>query len=187
MKIASRTALTLLIPLLMPAISLAISSKDFIAYRDQEKKFIFQYPNTWAQVPSTHERTRIKIVNDNGNGRQDCAVNVQFDSNSRKQSPKEFLRSTPSVKEFEKGLRKTLPDAKLIKRGATFISNQDAIYNIVDFTIRSVGIEVPIRMYMVQTARDGNIYTISCRAGQQEFDEYASEFELIFSGFLIKP
>jgi len=185
MKIIQRMVLLLLLALLLPDITSAISSKDFITYRDQESKFISQYPNTWTQVPSTHERTRIKIVSENGNGGQDCAVNVQYEEKSKGISPKEFLRSAPSVQEFENGLRKALPDAKVLKRAATNLSNQDAIYYIVDFTIKSVAIEAPIRMYMVQTAKNGNIYTLSCRAGQQEFDERIAEFELIFAGFLI--
>lgn len=186
MKMILSLVLSLLLALLLPNISSAISSKDFITYRDQNNKFIFQYPNTWSQVPSTHERTRIKIVSENANGGQDCAVNVQFEKRSKNISPKEFVRSVPNVQEFEKGLRKALPDAKVIKRAATNLSNQEAIYNIVDFTIKSVGIEAPIRMYMVQTAKDGYIYTLSCRAGQEEFDERSAEFELIFAGFLIK-
>lgn len=187
MKMTSMATLLLLFPLLLPAISHAVSSKDIIIYRDQQKKFIFQYPNTWSQVPSTHERTRIKIVSSNGNGGQDCAVNVQFEKKSKNLSPKDFVRNALRAKVIEKGLRKALPDARVIKGGTSYISNQEAIYNIVDYTIRSVRIEAPIRMYMIQTARDGYVYTLSCRSSQQEFDEYVSDFEQIFAGFLIKP
>lgn len=167
--------------------SFAESNKDLQTYRDKEHGFILQYPTTWSQVPSTHERTRIKIVSENGNGAQDCMVNVQIEHNSKNLTARDFVRSAPTMQEHEQILRNTMPDAKVIKRGETHISNQDAIYYIVDFTFKSVGIEVPMRSLMVQTKKNEYLYSVGCRAEKHEFEKYMTDFQLIFVGFLIWP
>jgi hypothetical protein len=163
-------------------LSLAASDKDIQIYRDKDYRFILQYPATWSQVPSTHQGTRIKIVSENGDGDQDCMVNVQ---KTKKTSTKEFLRSAPSAKEHERILRNVLPDVKVIKRGETYISNQGAIYYIIDSIFKSVGIEVPMRQFMIVTAKNEHLYTVTCRATQEEFEQYLPDFQIVFAGFLI--
>lgn len=168
--------------LLFSNISLASSSNEDVVFRDTERKFIFQYPKDWQKVPSTHERTRIKIVSDNGDGEQDCSVNVREDKNIT--SPKDFVKDT-NFKAIENGLKKAYEDAKIIQSGSTFISSQEAIYYVANFTVKSVSVEIPFSAYVIQTSRNGYIYTIGCRSTSDEFLSRTKEFEKIFFGFLI--
>lgn len=173
--------------LLTTQYSYGVNSKDTIVFRDNESNFIFQYPSDWAQVPSTHTRTKIKVVSDHGNGTVDCAVNVQYDKKLVGVKPKEFIRTASNVAKYQERLRKSLPDAKVVDSGKTYISNQEAFYTITEYTFRSVGIDLPVKMITVQTAKKGHVYTLSCRSESDEFDEIMPMFQIILSGFLIKP
>ena len=164
----------------------ALNSRDIVVHRDAQAGFIFQYPKSWSPVPSTFERTRIKIVSEQGAGGEDCGVNVQIDESLRNVSPQEAIRRMPDARNYQRALRVGLPDATVVENGRTHLSNQDAVFFIITFTVRSVGLEVPGKMIAVQTARNGKVYTVSCRAGRNEFDRLMPVFQLIFAGFLIK-
>jgi hypothetical protein len=84
-------------------------------------------------------------------------------------------------------LRSSIPDATIIKNGRTFLSNQEAIYHIVKFTFRSFGLEVPIKMIMIQTVKREYVYTVSCRTSSDRFDEMMPMFQLIIAGFIFQP
>ncbi len=160
---------------------------DFTTYRDDMYKFIFQYPKSWSQVSTTHKNTRIKIVNENGSGDSDCGVNVQYVPEAKNMAMKDAIAQMSDPKVMQKSLRSAIPDATAIKNGKTFLSNQEAVYNIVKFTYRSFDIEVPIKMIQIQTVRSGYIYTFACRTSSERFDEMLPTFQLIATGFVIKP
>lgn len=162
----------------------SFSKNDFLTYRDDQFKFLFQYPKSWSPVSTTHKNTRIKIVNENGSGDSDCGVNVHFDASLKKMSPKEFVASISS-KTYEEKMRSVIPDATVIKSGTTFLGNQEGFYAITKSTFRSFEIEVPMEMLSMQTLRNGYIYTVSCRTRQDRFDEMMPFFKVIISGFLI--
>ena len=163
-----------------------LHGKDVIAYRDDQMGFIFQYPKTWTPVPSTHKRTRIKIVSERGAGGEDCSVNVQVDDNLRKLSSQEAIRQMPSANSYQQSLRTAIPDATVIETGKTYLSNQEAVFYVSTFTFRSVGMEVPIKMIHVQTIRNGKVYAVACRASSSDFARHMPAFQIILAGFLIK-
>lgn len=162
------------------------NAEDIIVYRDDQAGFILQYPKSWSSVPSTHQRTRIKIVNERGAGGEDCSVNVQVDESLGNVSAQEAIRRISDARNHERRLRTAIPDATVMQTGRTYLSNQEAVFFIITFTFRSVGLEVPMKMIMVQTVRNGRVYTVGCRAVQSEFDRLMPVFQLIFAGFLIK-
>jgi hypothetical protein len=123
---------------------------------------------------------RIKIASENGNGLQDCAVYVRSSK-----TPKVFLRLATNVKALEKGFRKTLPDAKIVEKGTTSLCDQSAVYYIMDFTSGDNGMAIPVRTYTVHAADGNTIYTITCRARKDRFDESMPDFKRILSGFVI--
>lgn len=164
--------------------SVASNGKQHV-YRDRERGFVLHYPATWSQVSSTHANTRIKIVKENRV--QDCMVNVQTGKVPRNLTADEFAKSAPTISEYEQLMKKVLPDMKIFKRERTFLSNQAAISYIYDSTFRSPGLEIPMRGIIIQTVKNGYIYSVSCRALRDEFEEHFTEFQLIFAGFLIWP
>lgn len=177
-------SLCLIIPISQ---SQGITDKDFMAYRDDTYKFILQYPKTWSPVPPTHKGTRIKIVNENGSGDCDCGVNVQYVPDAKNMKTKDAIAQMSDPQVIQKSLRSAMPDATIIKNGRTFLSNQEAVYNIIKFTFRSFGIEVPMKMIQIQTVKSGHVYTVSCRTSSDRFDEMMPIFQLIIAGFVIKP
>jgi S1-C subfamily serine protease len=160
-------------------------TNDFAVYQDDMNKFIFQYPKTWLPVSTTHKGTKIKVVNKNGFGDCDCGVNVQYDESVKKTPLAEFIASI-SKEDMEVVLRSTISDATVIESGKTYLSNQEAFYTISRFTFRSFGIEVPMKMLLIQTLKNGYIYTVACRTSQERFDEMFPSFQAIIAGFLIK-
>jgi len=164
----------------------ALTSKDFTVFRSKEDGFIFQYPKTWSKVPATHSNTKIKIVSKNGNGGEDCSVNVQqYNQQFANTSTKEFVRLIGNVEKYQAGIRKSMPDAVVVDSGTTSISNQDAFYAATTFTFKSVGVEIPFKMFTVVTLKKGRVYTVACRAAPEDFDRNMPMFQLVFSGFVL--
>ena len=166
--------------------SYAITGKDFTVFRSKEDGFIFQYPKTWSKVPSTHGNTKIKIVSNNGNGEEDCSVNVQkYNPQFVNTSAKEFVRLVGNVEKYQAGIRKSLPDAVVVDSGTTNLGNQDAFFTKTTFTFKSVGDEIPFQMFSVATLKKGRVYTVTCRAAPDSFESHMPIFQLIFSGFVL--
>lgn len=162
------------------------NGKNVRIFRDVQSGFILQYPDSWAKVPSTHEKTRIKVVSAEGMGGEDCGVNVQIEEGIKALTPQESVRLFPDGLAYQQNMRSVIPDLKVESSGRTHISNQDAIFYLSSFTFRSVGLEVPMKMMQVMTARKGKIFTITCRAGATEFESKLPVFLTIYVGFLIK-
>lgn len=160
---------------------------ELITYRDDTYKFVFQYPKTWSAVPSTHKGTKIKIVNENGSGDADCGVNVQYDASLKGVTPKEAIAIISNPQILQKAMRTGLPDATITKSGRTYLSNQEAFYTITKFTFRSFDVEVPMKMFQIQTAKIDYVYTFFCRTSSDRFDEMLPIFQLIPAGFVINP
>lgn len=165
----------------------SLSKNELITYRDDTYKFVFQYPKTWSAVPPTHKGTKIKIVNEYGSGDADCGVNVQYDASLKNVMPKEFIATISNPQNLQKARRTVIPDATIIKSGKTYLSNQEAFYTVTKFTFRSFEVEVPMKMLQIQTAKNGYVYTFSCRTSSDRFDEISHIFQLISAGFVIKP
>jgi len=186
-SIVTRILFILLSALPIHGVSAApLNSKNVAVYRDEQARFVLSYPISWARVPSTHQRTRIKIVSEEGAGGEDCAVNVQELEGASNLSPAEAIRSLPNARSYEHTLRTALPDAKVVRSGKTYLSNQEAVFFVTTFTVRSVSLEVPMKSIVVQTARNGKLYTASCRSSPERFEELMPIFQVIFSGLLIK-
>ena len=187
MTLVTRILFILLSALPIHGVSAApLNSKNVAVYRDEQSRFILSYPSSWTHVPSTHQRTRIKIVSEEGAGGEDCAVNVQELEDGNNLSPAEAIRSLPDARNYEHALRTALPNAKVVRSGKTHLSNQEAEFFVTTFTVRSVGMEVPMKSIVVQTIRNDKLYTASCRSSPERFEELMPIFQLVFAGLLIK-
>lgn len=165
----------------------ASTPKKMTTYRNNEYKFVFQYPNGWGQSPATHAGTKIKIEHNNGQDGEDCMVNVQNAKTAQDRLPPKQFVNTISQHSYEQAMRKSLPDAKVITSGKSSISNQDAFYATLKFTYRSMGLEIPMKMMQVITTKNNNVYIIGCRAPSDTFDKNISTYKLVLSGFTFMP
>jgi len=160
------------------------NSKNVTVYRDGENGFILTYPNTWSSVPTTYERTRIKIVSERGEGAEDCVVNVQPVPGGDGVTLEQYMKNLPNTaQQREQQLQKAIPGAKVLMSTDTHIANQAARLDVIAFTVRSVGIEAPVRMLLVQTFHAGKVYSVGCRSSPETLDKNMPVFQIIFAGF----
>lgn len=163
------------------------SIKNVVYFRSEEHKFIFGYPKSWAPVPSTHERTIIKVLKNNGAGPEDCSVNVQSLPRNPDATPEAFVKSAKeSAAGYIGAMRKAYPDAQLIAKQQTNLSNQAAWMTIAKFTVKSIGVEMPMKVILVQTQKNDRVYSVGCRAPIQSFESTFPTFQSMMLGFLIK-
>jgi len=177
--------------LLVPSVAQSsITAADFEVYRDDEYGFTFWYPKTWLSVPTTHSRTRIKVVSDNGLGEEDCICGVHFSEAIKDMSPKEFIASVSkpeAILALQRQMSEIFADYELLEHHTTKLSNQDASYTVSRATSESMGWSIPMQMLQVGTMRRGYVYTLTCRTAPEKFEEYKPFFELILWGFILHP
>ena len=165
----------------------APSMKEMVYFRSEEHKFIFGYPKGWAPVPPTHVRTILKVLKNDGEGPEDCSVNVQPLPHNPSASPESYVKlARANAPAYLAAMQRVSPDAKLISMQETNLSNQAAWMTIAIFTVKSVGIEVPMKVINVQTQRNDRVYTVGCRAPIANFQSTLPTFQSMFLGFLIK-
>lgn len=155
-------------------------------FRDDTYGFILTYPKDWTSVRTTNQRTRLKIVSDRGAGAEDCGVNVQTEPRIKNMTPEQVVSGLADDATFIRAIRTALPDAKIVSGGKTSIGRQAAKFYQLSYTVRSRGIDVPMKMLQVQTARREHLYTVSCRARAKEFERRLPEFEKVMAGFSLE-
>ena len=168
----------------------SITAADFEVYRDSEYGFTFWYPKTWLSVPTTHSRTRIKVVSDNGLGEEDCLSGVHYSEEIKDLSPKDFITSVSKpegILALQRYMSTIYADYELLEHHITKLSNQDAAYTVSRATSESMGLSIPMQILQVATMRRGYVYTLTCRAAPEKFEEYKPLFELILWGFILHP
>lgn len=163
------------------------TKKKLITYRNNEYKFVFQYPSTWTQTPSTHAGTKIKIQHNNGDDGEDCMINIQPAKTAQDRLPPKQFVDSMSASSYEQAMKKTFPDAKVIEAGKSTISNQDAFYSTLKFTFKTMGIEIPMKMMQLSTSRNNNVYILACRAPADIFDKNIIAYKLVLTGFTFMP
>lgn len=180
--------ITITMVLFIASFSAEASTKEKLTtYRNNDYKFVFQYPNGWTQSPSTHAGTKIKIVHNNGQDGEDCMVNVQTAKTAQDRLPSKLFVGSISPTSYEQAIKKSLPDAKIIASGKSSISNQDAFYTTIKYTYRSMGLEIPMKMMQVITTKNNNVYVIGCRAPNDIFDKNIDTYKLVLLGFTFMP
>jgi hypothetical protein len=113
-------------------------------------------------------------------------IDVQYNPSLKDVTPKEYTISvSPEI--LQEAMKNVLPNATIIQSGKTFLSNQEAFFAITKFTSRNLDVEVPMKLFSIQSVRDGYFYTFSCGASSDRFDEMFPIFQLISAGFSLRP
>lgn len=159
--------------------------KDVKVYRDKKYMFMLQYPSTWAVEPATHENTKFRLVSNNGSGQDDFIVNVQYIEAIKNVSTKEAVASI-NPQDLVNGLRNTMPDIKLINGGKSYLSQLEAVFYVAEFTYRTFGVEVPMKMLQIQTIKKGYVYVLGFRCPSERFNDMFPIFQNIAAGFIIQ-
>lgn len=161
---------------------LAAEADDHI-FVSRENDFSMQYPKTWNRAETVHPQTVIRLESTDGN---DYNIGVTtLDPELRGNSPDEFVQGMlPNVEYLVTNiLSKNFPDAKLLKKGRTTLSQQPALFYIMDFTISAAGREIPMRSYVIVTKYNTKQYTLTFRSPQPFFDQYMPAIQRLALGF----
>lgn len=140
------------------------------------------YPKSWTRGELVQPQTIIRVESPNGD---DYNIMVVKNSALKDMSPKKFadgmLARIDDV--ISNVLTKNYPDAHLIKKGITTLSQQDAVYYIVDYTLNAAGRELPMRSYVICSKHGDKQYTLTFRTPKPFFDEYLPIIQQLALGF----
>jgi hypothetical protein len=117
----------------------------------------------------------------------DYSVGVTYSEELKRKTPQEAVKAMPNADDYIRMLRSVFSDGRLIESGSTNLSSQPAKFYVTEMTVKSFGVDVPYKQLQVQTARNGNVYTLTCRTAPERFEKMLPVFKLIMAGFVIKP
>jgi len=106
----------------------------------------------------------IKIVSQNGQGMESCNVNVRIVPELKNSTTSSVVRSMNSqnvlvyIKELQNSGYRNISDAE---KGITQLSNKEAFYIIMRYTIGIVDIEIPTKSIVITTTRKDTVYSIA--------------------------
>lgn len=163
-------------------------SDNLSVYRDEKFPFSVFYPKDWAQTEPSHPQTRFKITSEMGIGLSDFSVIVTSPKENSDLSSSDFANGLAKRPEIVVALIKmSLPDAKLIASGKTYLSNKEAFFIKSSGTFRNFDESFDLIIYQILLAYEGNSYTLTFRALKEEFDEYFPAFKRMASTFVVRP
>jgi hypothetical protein len=136
-----------------------LEDNDYLVYQDKGYLFSASYPKSWTNVPISHPQTRFKVRSENGF--DDYSVNVVPSGSTM--MPREFVEAMDKMDPLQ-SIRPYFPDAVLVSKGKSHLSNQDAFFFVYKGIFKNAGIEIRITVMQWQTIKHGNVYTLTCRA-----------------------
>lgn len=158
-----------------------LEDNDFLVYQDSTYLFSAWYPKTWTHVPITHPQTRFKVRSENGF--DDYSIVVVGSEIFKNMTPKEFVEIMMNQTDPLELLRPYLPDAVLLKKGKSYLSNQEAFFFTYKSVFKTAGVEIPVTVMQWATIKYGNVYTLTFRAKPERFEIMLPVFQRILFGF----
>ena len=134
------------------------------------------------QKPCMH-RLVIRVESPDGD---DYNIGIaMLDPALRAKAPYEFAQGMLQHVDYliSNVLSKNYPDARLVKKGLTTLSQQPALFYIMDFTLSAAGREIPMRSYVIVTKHGAKQYTLTFRTPQAFFDQYMPIIQRLALGF----
>ena len=178
--------LTIIWILFSSSVAIAQTAQEKVkVHRDKKYMFLLQYPSSCSVAPATHEHTRFRLICGDDSDQYDFFVNVQYIEALKNVSAKEAIASlTPQ--DYLNALRETIPDAKLLSSGKSYLSQLEAAYWVVTFTYKTFGVEAPLNSLQIKTFKNGYVYTLGFRSPSARFNDLLPVFQNIAAGFIIK-
>lgn len=137
----------------------------------EEHDFSMQYPRDWSAGKTLHSQTIIRVSSPDDD---DYNITVVSDPAFLKMTPEryssEMLTQVDAL--VSKILAKNYPDARLAGKGLSKLSQQTAVYYLMDFTLSAAGKGIPMRSYAISTIYKGKQYTLTFRTTKERFNDY---------------
>jgi hypothetical protein len=170
--------------------STSSATEEFVVYRDQDSGFAMAYPSTWSLVPTEHPQTRVMVVSQGGAGTTDCNVVVTSDVRLTSMTPQEFADAINRPKDVEASLKSRFPGFTVIESGITQLDRQSAFTYKAEYPYELLGVGsvgIPWKLLSLVTLKHANVYTITCRAPEAQFDDAMAVFNVILAAFSLPP
>lgn len=115
----------------------------------------------------------------------DFNITVVKDEALRDMTPKQYVRGMlGQVDNLVTNIFSTnYPDITLIEKGSTQLSQQAALFYIMDYTLSAAGRDIPMRSYAISTKYKNKQYTLTFRTPKQFFDAYLPTIQRLALGF----
>lgn len=129
-----------------------------------------------------HPQTVIRVESPDGD---DFNITVVENPSLQSMSPSEYTKQMyNNVEHLVSNLRsQNFPDAVLVRKGTTKLSQQPAVFYEIDFTLSAAGREIAMRSYAISTKFRDKQYTLTFRTARQFFAEYRPIIEIIALSF----
>jgi hypothetical protein len=165
-----------------------IKTSEYKVYRDPSLPFSLFYPNDWKQVEPSYAQTRFKAVSSLGRGLSDFSINTNYIKELEKLTPEayvKFIEANPEV--LTKIATTAIPNAKIISKGKTYISNREAYFARYEGTYKNLDNEYFLMFYQIFVLFEGNLYTLTFRSPKENFEDELPTFKFIASSMVLRP
>lgn len=157
-------------------------------YIDKVYPFSVAYPKDWVSVAPTQPQTRFKAFSDSGLGFADFNIGVATVKGAENITPQQFvdfIKNNPSL--IEQLVKSEIPNAEIVEKGETYLSNRKAYYVKSTEKIKLVDDEVDLKIWTILMVFKGRRYSFTCRSSPLLFDEYVPTFKRLINTFTILP
>ena len=184
MRLSRSSKRTLPLLLAFPLLWASSSShaQDYTTFVSEEHRFSMQYPATWTRGDLLHPQSVIRLESPDGD---DYVVSVVKNSALRNTSPSDYVDALLPQMNYlvDEIITQNYPDAHLVDKGKTLLSQQPAAYMTFDYTLSAAGIDIPMRGYSISTVYDSKEYSLGFRGPQRFFDDYMPTIQILALGF----
>lgn len=165
--------------------AVVVFAADTHIFTSEVHGFSMQYPASWNRAETTLPQTVIRVESPGGD---DYNIVVTQDPSLRSITPQQFADGMLSNADMivPNVLAKNYPDARLVKKGITQLSQQPAFFYIADFTLKAAGRELPMRSYVISTKSGDKHYILTFRTPQPVFEQFLPVIQQLAIGFQLK-
>lgn len=158
------------------------AESDYHLFVSNENNFSVQYPKSWNRASVIHPQTVIRVESPVGD---DFNVTAVKNLDLQDMTPDEYATLMHDNAEalVTNLLAQQYPDAKLINKGKTTLSQQPAMYYVADFTLSAAGTKITLRTLAITTKYRDKQYTLTFRTPVQFFPEYEPVIQFIALSF----
>ncbi len=163
------------------------NESEIVIYRDKNFPYSVWHPKSWVNSPISNPYTRFKIISMNGEGNADFNINI-VPSDNPKATAQGYVNYMLKHPEYvDKLIDKSVPGAKIIDRGKTYLSNHEAFYILSEGLYRYLSTQYHMKIYQISTYIDEYSYTLTFRCPVNEFDSYIDTFNYMARSFVVVP
>ncbi|OPY78090.1 MAG: hypothetical protein A4E65_02448 [Syntrophorhabdus sp. PtaU1.Bin153] len=182
----SRFCFGLVCLMLLAFLPCLLSAQQSNRYRNKDHAFRITFPDNWTVRPGYGPNAVVNAGNSEGSS---ISVIVKV---MPKELAKYDLNDMSDVDLYQhitdsvNGMRQVYPDAKLIDRGITHLSNKRAVWFQVSSTMRHIGGPMKAIMLQVQAINKGKVFIITCGSPSDSYHELHPVFMESLASFFFE-